>query len=76
MKVKHALEMLNQLPLESEICIEWYEKEDMEYKGELLSDEVWSKALHLMDKWSELSDLHDSLRGAILEAQSNLKKGN
>ena len=71
MKVKDALQLLNDLPLESEICIEWYEKEHLEYGDETISNEVWSKALHLMDKWSEMSDLHDSLKSAILEAKGN-----
>jgi hypothetical protein len=71
MKVKHALQLLNDLPLESEICIEWYEKKHMQYGDEIISDEVWSNALNLMDKWSELSDLYDSIREAISEVKGN-----
>jgi len=33
MKVKNALELLNDLPLEAEICAQWYEKEDMVRPG-------------------------------------------
>jgi hypothetical protein len=67
-KVKDALEILNELPLEAEICAQWYEKEDMEREGELLSDEVWSKALRLMDKW-EISDLRYLLDDAISQVK-------
>jgi len=68
MKVKDALALLNELPLEAEICAQWYEKEDMEREGEPLSDEVWSKALRLMDKW-ELSDLRYMLDDAISQVK-------
>ena len=74
MLVKNALELLNNLPLEAEICAQWYEKEDMEYSGdEPLSDEVWSEALRLMDKW-ECSDLRDLLDDALSQAKTNLKE--
>ena len=71
MKVKDALAILNELPLEAEICAQWYEKEDMERAGdEPLSDEVWSKALRLMDKW-DLSDLRYMLDDAISQVKGN-----
>jgi hypothetical protein len=71
MKVKDALALLNELPLEAEICAQWYEKEDMEYsKDEPISDEVWSKALRLMDKW-EISDLRYLLEDAISQVKVN-----
>jgi hypothetical protein len=69
MKVKDALAMLNELPLDAEICAQWYEKEDMEIEGkEPLSDEVWSKAIRLMDKW-DLSDLRYMLDDAISQVK-------
>lgn len=69
MKVKDALTLLNDLPLEAEICAQWYEKEDMEYsKDEPISDEVWTKALRLMDKW-EASDLRELLDEALHQAK-------
>jgi hypothetical protein len=69
MKVKDALAMLNELPLDAEICAQWYEKEDMEREGEEpLSDEVWSKAIRLMDKW-DLSDLRYMLDDAISQVK-------
>ena len=71
MKVKDALALMNELPLEAEICAQWYEKEDMERLGdEPLSDEVWSKALRLMDKW-DLSDLRYLLDDAISQVKGN-----
>jgi len=74
MKVKNALALLNDLPLEAEICAQWYEKEDMEYSGDKpLSDEVWGEANRLMDKW-ELTDLRYQLDDAISQAKKNLEK--
>jgi hypothetical protein len=73
MIVKDALRILNDLPLEAEICAQWYEREDMEYGDETISDEVWSEANRLMDKW-ELTDLRYQLDDAIAQAKRNLEK--
>jgi len=72
MLVKHALELLNDLPLEAEICAQWYEKEDVEYGDETISDDVWSEANRLMDKW-ELTDLRYQLDDAVSQARKNLE---
>jgi len=74
MKVKEALTILNDLPLEAEICAQWYEKSDMEYdEKEPISNEVWSEANRLMDKW-EITDLRYQLDEAILQAKKNIKE--
>jgi len=73
MMVKDALRILNDLPLEAEICAQWYEKEDMVRSDEPISDEIWSEALRIMDKW-ECSDLRDLLDEALLKAEKNLKE--
>ena len=73
MKVKNALELLNDLPLEAEICAQWYEKEDMVMGDEPISDELWSEALGIMDKW-ECSDLRELLDEALLQAERNIKE--
>ena len=73
MIVKDALRILNDLPLEAEICAQWYEKEDMEYGDETISDQVWSEANRLMDKW-ELTDLRYQLDDAISQAKRSLEK--
>lgn len=73
MKVKDALALLNDMPLEAEICAQWYEKNDMEYSDETISDEVWSEANRLMDKW-ETTDLRYQLDDAIRIAKDNLTK--
>jgi hypothetical protein len=73
MLVKDALRLLNDMPLDAEICAQWYEKEDMEYSDETISDEVWSEANRLMDKW-ELTDLRYQLDDAIRIAKDNLTK--
>ncbi len=42
MKVKRVLEELNNLPLEEELVIQWYRKEDVESnKGRKISPEAW-----------------------------------
>ncbi len=74
MLVKNALEWLNNLPLNAEICAQWYEKEDMEYGDETISNEVWSEANRLMDKW-EITDLRYQLDDAIRIAKENLETG-
>ena len=73
MLVKDALRLLNNMPLDAEICAQWYEKEDMEYSDETISDEVWSGANCLMDKW-ETTDLRYQLDDAIRIAKDNLAK--
>ena len=74
MLVKNALELLNDMPLDAEICAQWYEKEDMEYSGdEPISDELWTEANRLMDKW-ETTDLRYQLDDAIRIAKDNLTK--
>ena len=74
MKVKDALALLNDMPLEAEICAQWYEKEDMEYSGdEPISDELWTEANRLMDKW-ETTDLRYQLDDALRIAKENLTK--
>jgi hypothetical protein len=45
----------------------------MEYGDETISDEVWSEANRLMDKW-ELTDLRYQLDDAIAQAKKNLEK--
>ena len=71
MMVKDALRILNDLPLEAEICAQWYEKEDMVMGDEPISDELWSEALNVMDKW-ECSDLRELLQEALFQAKKNL----
>ena len=73
MMVKDALRILNELPLEAEICAQWYEKEDMVRSDEPISDEVWSEANRIMDKW-ECSDLRYLLDDALSQEKTNLKE--
>ena len=72
MKVKDALALLNDMPLEAEICAQWYEKSDMEYdEDKPISNEIWTEANRLMDKW-EITDLRYQLDDAIRIAKENL----
>jgi hypothetical protein len=77
MKVKQAIELLQELPLDAEICAQWYEKEDLiGCTVEPMSDELWHEALRIMEKW-ECSELRELLEEAIYKAKNNLTtKGN
>jgi hypothetical protein len=74
MKVKDALEILNDLPLEAEICAQWYEKDDIEKDGLPISDEVWTIANRILDKL-DLSDMRYQVEDAVIMAQERLKTG-
>lgn len=71
MLVKNAIRILNNLPLDAEICIQWYEKEDMQAHDEQISDDVWDRANRIIDKW-ETTDLRYQLDDAILLARKEL----
>lgn len=73
MKVKDALALLNELPLESEICIQWFDQEDMTKDGEDLTTEVWELANAVFDKYENM-DMHYALEEAIDEAKQRLTK--
>ena len=70
MKVKEALELLNELPLEAEICAQWYSKEDVERDGETISEEVWIKANRIIDRWS-FSEFIELIEQAVEEAKES-----
>lgn len=72
MLVKNALKLLNDLPLDAEICIQWYEKEDMEKHEYQISDDVWDMANRIIDRW-ETTDLRYQLGDAISMAEEELK---
>ncbi|ANH49387.1 hypothetical protein uvFWCGRAMDCOMC440_024 [Freshwater phage uvFW-CGR-AMD-COM-C440] len=71
MLVKNVLRILNDLPLDAEICIQWYEKEDMEAPDEQISDDVWDRANCIINNW-ETTDLRYQLDDAILLAKKEL----
>ena len=73
MKVKDALALLNELPLESEICIQWFDQEDMTKDGEDLTTEVWELANAVFDKYENM-DMYYALEEAIDEAKQRLTK--
>jgi len=73
MKVKDALALLNELPLESEICIQWFDQEDMTKDGEDLTTEVWELANAVFDKYENM-DMYYALEEAIVEAKQRLTK--
>jgi hypothetical protein len=74
MKVKNALALLNDLPLESEIACQWYEQGDMgTFNGENLTTEEWKLANAIFDKY-ELSDMRYAIEDAIYEAKRRLAK--
>lgn len=71
MLVKNVLRLLNDLPLDAEICIQWYEKEDMEKHEYQISDDVWDMANRIIDRW-ETTDLRYQLEDAISLAEKEI----
>lgn len=72
MLVKNVLRLLNDLPLDAEICVQWYEKEDMEKHEHQISDDVWDMANRIIDRW-ETTDLRYQLEDAISLAEKELR---
>ena len=65
MKVKRVLEELNNLPLEEELVIQWYRKEDVESnKGRKISREAWE---HITDWAADYISEEDFGISALLE---------
>ena len=75
MRVQQAIELLKDLPLDAEICAQWYEQEDLiGFIEEPISNELWHEALRIMEYW-ECSELRELLEDAILKAKSTLNIG-
>ena len=69
MKVADAIDKLQELPLESEICIQWFDKAGMESFPDVIADAVWSKAVEIMDKSDSddfMYEIHSAIEDAIL----------
>ena len=65
MKVRRVLEELNDLPLEEELVIQWYRKEDVENnKGRKISREAWE---HITSWSSDYISEEDFGISALLE---------
>ena len=59
MKVKEVLEVLNNLPLEEELSIQWYTKEDVELNLNLktkITREVWEEVCEYACGEPDMSD--------------------
>ena len=59
MKVKKVLEVLNNLPLEEELTIQWYTKEDVELNLNLktkITREVWEEVCEYACGEPDMSD--------------------
>jgi hypothetical protein len=72
MQVKNAIKALKQLPMNEEICIQWYDKEDLSSGDDVISDEVWFEANLIFDNW-EFTDMRYALDDAIRKAKTNLQ---
>ena len=72
MKVSQAMELLKELPPDTYICAQWYDKEDMTKYGEELTDEIWIKAHEI---WSNYEgwDMYYAVEQAIDEASVALE---
>jgi hypothetical protein len=75
MKVSTAIELLKELDPDTQICAQWYDKSDVSYGDDTITDEVWEEANFIFDKW-EFSDMRYLLDDAVRQAKQNLAKGN
>ena len=65
MKVKDVLEALNDIPLEEDLVIQWYRKQDVEgNKGRKISREAWE---HITSWSSDYISEEDFGISALLE---------
>lgn len=65
MKVKHALEMLNDMPLEDELIVQWYSKQDVEsVLGKKISRESWE---HIAEWAADYVSMEDFGVSRLLE---------
>jgi hypothetical protein len=77
MKVSTAISLLQELPIDAEICAQWYDIEDMNVMGvageEKLTDEEWRLAVAIFNKF-EFPDMYDLVCEAVHEAKQRLAK--
>jgi len=71
MMVATAIKLLKELDPNAEIACQWYDQEDMTYKGDTLTTEEWELANAIFDRY-ELSDMRYALEQAIYEAKQRL----
>jgi len=73
MKVANAIKLLQELPVDAEICAQWYDQDDMTYEGDTLTTEEWELANAIFDRYENM-EMHYALEEAIQEAKSRLAK--
>ena len=73
MRVATAISLLQELPLDAEICAQWYDKDDMTRHGDELTDDVWQLAIAIFNKY-EFPDMMYAVEEAIEQARQRLAK--
>jgi hypothetical protein len=65
MKVKHVLEMLNDMPLEDDLIVQWYSKQDVEnVLNKKVSRESWE---HITEWAADYVSMEDFGVSTLLE---------
>lgn len=77
MKVSTAIKYLSELPLDAEICAQWYDQDDMTPMTDTdepsLTKDEWELAVAIFNKY-EFPDMMYLIEEAIREAKQRLAK--
>jgi hypothetical protein len=72
MKVSTVIERLQDLPPDAEICIQWYDQEDMTKYGATMTEEIWKLATSIYDGYEEIDDMYYTVEQAVTDARIKL----
>jgi hypothetical protein len=72
MKVSEVIARLQDLPPDSQVCIQWYDQEDMTKYGEKMTEEIWNLATAIYDGYEEIDDMYYTVEQAITDARIKL----
>jgi hypothetical protein len=72
MKVSEVIERLQELPPDSEVCIQWYDQEDMTKYGATMTEEIWKTATAIYDAYEEIDDMYYTVEQAVEDARIKL----
>jgi len=75
MQVQTVIQALQELQPDSEIMIQWFEKEHVEENLSLkLTDDVWNMAVSLFDKWDSPGTDDFGIRDCVDEAAARIEE--
>jgi hypothetical protein len=72
MKATEAIARLQELPIDAEVCIQWYDQEDMTKYGSVMTEEIWKLAVSIYDKYEEIDDMYYTVEQAVEDARIKL----